>query len=254
MPCFAAAAQCVGLEHGVGVDVEHQDTRRDFEAGVGRVRLRAAVLLVDDALDPVAGSWITSRPLDRVRVRSVAPSGGSQRARMRPSVPSPTYGWGNGPRTPGSLSIGRERPIAVGRARDDRAAISGAPDARDRSTSITNSYEAICGRRLPESSCLGGSSSPSRQGLGRIWLFPWADSGGADAVIGSIADLRLGQWSPGAPEACPSVQPVPSWWDALAGPATNIRRLPDGQIFDVITNRTGHLSAYRCLSPRVSGG
>ena len=30
-------------------------------------------------------------------------------------------------------------------------------------------------------------------------------------------------------------------------------RLPDGQIVDVITNRTGPLSAYCCLTPRVLG-
>ena len=53
---------------------------------------------------------------------------------------------------------------------------------------------------------------------------------------------RPGHPCPGAPEACPSVQPVPSWWDALAGRPGH--PAPDGQIFDVITNSTGHLSAY----------
>ena len=82
--------------------------------------------------------------------------------------------------------------------------------------------------------------------------------GGADAVNGSLADSRLGHWFPGAPEACPSVRLVPSRWDAVPRPADGLcsnpeGSIPDGQIFDVITNSTSPLPGHRCLSRHVVG-
>ena len=96
------------------------------------------------------------------------------------------------------------------------------------------------------------TSRPLDRDLGGSGCSLGRNLGGADAVTRSIAGSRSGQRSP-APEACSSVQIVPSRWNTLARSATFGRPLPDGQIFDVITNRTSPLSGHRCLSPHVVG-